>query len=415
MRLQPPNQKSKSTIDITYVSQSEKKYKTKAAQEYKRHLSKLQNDERGVAALNPVTTEGIDASKSIATKWESSSGLDDMMLSLSGKEREPTSIIPVPSVIKAEPTQSDSAFPDDDDIAPPAPQFSEPKAKPLPMAPAAAIGTLSVSSLNKNADDKDGFGDFDNVPTRLSKAPVFGKKGVAPKKSSATRMMSTSAADERFESFESIEQRATKAVQEADDHKMATQLQTQENNNNNGGESGGSSRLAAIYQESEAASIYRASATPAATSSSIYSSSKFPDSSASHSQGSSNTGGSSFNVAASSESYAARNKYSSNKGISSDQFFGRDEEDMQIMKNRLEKLSSSSAIGSDMLSNDDAANDWQSGDHRGGRSSGSSGSGGYSSSNAYSGNNIAISSTIVNAKLKDMVTNFIGDIQSRLA
>ena len=415
MRLQPPNQKSKSTIDITNVSQSEKKYKTKAAQEYKRHLSKLQNDERGVAALNPVTTEEIDASKGIATKWESSSGLDDMMLSLSGKEKEPTSIIPAPSVIKAEPTQSDSAFPDDDDIAPPATQLPEPKAKPVPMAPAAAIGTLSVSSLNKNADDKDGFGDFDNVPTRLSKAPVFGKKGVAPKKSSATRMMSTSAADERFESFESIEQRATKAVQEADDHKMATQLQTQENNNNNEGESGGSSRLAAIYQESEATSIYRASATPAATSSSIYSSSKFPDSSASHSQGSSNTGGSSFNVAASSESYAARNKYSSNKGISSDQFFGRDEEDMQVMKNRLEKLSSSSAIGSDMLSNDDAANDWQSGDHRGGRSLGSSGSGGYSSSNAYSSNNNVISSTIVNAKLKDMVTNFIGDIQSRLA
>lgn len=380
-------------------------------------MSKLQNDERGVAALNPVTTEEIDASKGIATKWESSSGLDDMMLSLSGKEREPTPNKPVPSVIKAEPTQSDSAFPDDDDIAPPATQLPvpEPRAKPVPMAPAAAIGTLSVSSLNKNADDKDGFGDFDNVPTRLSKAPVFGKKGVAPKKSSATRMMSTSAADERFESFESIEQRATKAVQEADDHKMATQLQTQENNNNNGGESGGSSRLAAIYQESEAASIYRASATPAATSSSIYSSSKSPDSSMSYSQGSSNTGGSSFNVATSSESYAARNKYSSNKGISSDQFFGRDEEDMQVMKNRLEKLSSSSAIGSDMLSNDDAANDWQSGDHRGGRSSGSSGSGGYSSSNAYSSNSNAISSTIVNAKLKDMVTNFIGDIQSRLA
>ena len=389
--------------------QSEKKYKTKAAQEYKRHLSKLQNDEQGAAALNPVITEESDASKGIATKWESSSGLDDMMLSLSGKERESISHTPSAPVLRAEPAQSDPAFPDDDDIASPAAQVPEPKAKPVPTAPAAAIGTLSVSALNKNADDKDGFGDFDNMPTRVSKAPVFGKKGVAPKKSSATRIMSTSAADERFESFESIEQRATKAVQEADDHKMATQLQTQENSN--GGESGGSSRLAAIYQESEASSIYRSNATPAATSSSIYSSSKFQDSTASHSQGSSNTG-SSFNVATSSESYAARNKYSSNKGISSDQFFGRDEEDMQVMKNRLEKLSSSSAIGSDMLSNDDAANDWQSGDHRGGRSS--SGSGGYTSSNAYSNSN-GLSSTIVNAKLKDMVTNFIGDIQSRLA
>jgi hypothetical protein len=377
-------------------------------------LSKLQNDEHGAAALNPVIAEESDASKGIATKWESSSGLDDMMLSLSGKERESSSPIPAPvPVVRAAPVQSDLAFPDDEEVAPPAAQVSEPKAKPAPMVPAAAIGTLSVSAVT---DDKDGFGDFDNMPARVTKAPVFGKKGVAPKKSSATRIMSTSAADERFESFESIEQRATKAVQEADDHKMAAQLQTQENNN--GAESGGSSRLAAIYQESEASSIYRTTTTPAATSSSIYSSSKFPDSStASYGQGSSNAG-SSFNVATSSESYAARNKYSSNKGISSDQFFGRDEEDMQLMKNRLEKLSSSSAIGSDMLSNDDAANDWQSGDHRGGRMSGGSmgSGGGYSSSNAYSNSNSAgLSSTIVNAKLKDMVTNFIGDIQSRLA
>ena len=182
-------------------------------------MSKLQNDEHGAAALNPVIAEESDASKGIATKWESSSGLDDMMLSLSGKERESSSPIPAPvPVVRAGPVQSDLAFPDDEEVAPPAAQVSEPKAKPAPMVPAAAIGTLSVSAVT---DDKDGFGDFDNMPARVTKAPVFGKKGAAPKKSSATRIMSTSAADERFESFESIEQRATKAVQEADDHKMA--------------------------------------------------------------------------------------------------------------------------------------------------------------------------------------------------
>lgn len=382
-------------------TQSEKKYKTKAAQEYKRHLTKLQNDERGSGAISAEIAEATESNKTIATKWESASGLDDMMMSLSGKDEEGSSTPPSsgPAHV-AQPTQPIHSFTPEVTAAPPAPvQVPEVKAASPAIVQNAAIGTLSVAAISGTVDEKDGFGDFDNMPTRVTKAPVFGKKSVAPKKSTATRIMSTSTTDARFESFESVEKRIVKAEQEAADHKIATQLQTQEDANSPA--SGGSSRLAAIYQESESTSIYRSPTAAASTSSSVYGSSKVTDS-----NGGSGGGNSTFNVAASSESYVARSKYSSNKGISSDQFFGRDEEDMELMKGRLNKLSTANAIGSDMLSNDDAANDWQSTDHRGGRGSG----------NAYSFSTTDMKS--VNSsidQLKDSVTNFIGDIQKRLA
>jgi hypothetical protein len=393
-------------------NQNEKKYKTKAAQEYKRHLSKLQNDERGsAAAINDAIIQE-EADKGIATKWESSSGLDDMMLSLSGKEREPTSTQSPSPMRTVEPVNSALSFPDDETVELPAPpaNVAETKAAVPTSTPAVAIGTLSVSSIGATVDNKDDFGDFDNMPTRVTKAPVFGKKSAAPKKATATRLLSSSAADDRFESFESVEKRATKAVQEAEDHKIATQLQTQENSS---GAESGVSRLGSIYKELEAANNSRSTPYQASTSSSIYGSSKAPESSTS-SYGASSTSAA-FNVATSSESYAARNKYSSNKGISSDQFFGRDEEDMEQMKNRLNKLSTANAIGSDMLSNDDAANDWQSSDHRAGRDG--SGGGGYSNGHGgykgSSGSGSTVHSSI--DQLKDTVSNFIGDIQSRLA
>lgn len=376
-------------------------------------MSKLQNDERGSAAASGTMIPEQETDKGIATKWESASGLDDMMLSLSGKERVSTPS-PTSPIRTEDPVRSALTFPDDETVelsTPPANYVAEPRAAVPTSAPTVAIGTLSVSSIGAGAD-KDGFGDFDNMPTRVSKAPVFGKKSAAPKKATATRLLSSSTVDDRFESFESVEKRTSKAVQEAEDHKIATQLQTQESTS---GTESGVSRLGSIYKELEAASNSRSTPYQASTSSSIYGSSKTPESSTS-SYGASSTS-TAFNVATSSESYAARNKYSSNKGISSDQFFGRDEEDMEIMKNRLNKLSTANAIGSDMLSNDDAANDWQSSDHRGGRDGGGGGNSGYSNGHGgyrgSSGSGSAVHSSI--DQLKDTVSNFIGDIQSRLA
>jgi len=57
---------------------------------------------------------------------------------------------------------------------------------------------------------------------------------------------------------------------------------------------------------------------------------------------------STFNKAAP-ESTTARDKYSSQKGISSDQYFGRDQEDPAVLASRLGQYSNSSAISSDMM------------------------------------------------------------------
>ena len=51
----------------------------------------------------------------------------------------------------------------------------------------------------------------------------------------------------------------------------------------------------------------------------------------------------------SAESYAAREKYGNQKGISSDQFFGRDEADAAEARSRLQALRGSQAISSDMV------------------------------------------------------------------
>ena len=154
------------------------------------------------------------------------------MNSLSGKDDEAPSTPPSSGPVRpAQPTQPVYSVTPEVRVsdAPPAPvQVQEAKAAAPAIVQNVAIGTLSVAAISGNVDDKDGFGDFDNMPTRVTKAPVFGKKSVAPKKSTATRIMSTSTTDGRFESFESVEKRIVKAEQEAADHKIATQLQTQE-------------------------------------------------------------------------------------------------------------------------------------------------------------------------------------------
>ena len=49
------------------------------------------------------------------------------------------------------------------------------------------------------------------------------------------------------------------------------------------------------------------------------------------------------------ESFQARDKYANAKGISSDQFFGIDDEHAEQMRTRLDKYSGASAISSDMV------------------------------------------------------------------
>lgn len=160
---------------------------------------------------------------------------------------------------------------------------------------------------------------------------------------------------------------------------MALNLQKSELSNAESS-GGGSSRIASIYQETQTQSIYRAPVVPTPSSTSLYSN-----------RPSSNTV-----VSKVGESFQARDRYSTAKGISSDQFFGRDEEDTITAREKLSKFSSATAIGSDMLYNDGHEDDY--------------GMDSYSNSNSYnsSSQNSGLST------LKDSVGDFFADIQKRL-
>lgn len=366
--------------------QSEKKYKTKAAQEYRRHLAKLIEGGNN-ASMSLQSTSNDPADKEQA--WESSTGLDNLMRSVSGNSLSsqgnvPESVFSAVSANKSSSSSSSSSTSSSASSSVSAPVTTQtPSASSMTPAP---IGSLSVSSAivgNGGAADDDWNVSAADVLSPTDKSvpqKVLSKKPITSKKGLGARKLDANPADVRLESFESVEKRASKAAQEAEDNKLATQMQQLE--------FGGSSRVAAAYQEAVAPpSIYRAAAAPIASTSSYSSNSAKSFSGVGKPQSSS----------AASESYAAREKYSGAKSISSDQFFGRDEEDSFAIRTRLEKYGNSTAIGSDMLYNDEPEFSSGGGGLRGG--------GGYSDSNS---NNPGL------AKLKDSVGDFFNDIQRRL-
>ena len=368
-----------------YFLQSEKKYKTKAAQEYRRHLTTVQHEDHaaGMSVLSNRSRDEAESPEkgSMGAKWDSGTGLDNLMNDLGGGGKKSDD---APTTVFAAPTTAAAA--------------TRPTPAPVPVVvtPAAPIGTLSVASVNSTVpasasnDSNDGFGDaFDNA--LASKKPIVAKKIVAGAKKSIIRKLGSAPADVRLESFEAVEKRSTKTAQDEEDHKLAGKL-SQEG-------SGTSSRLAAIYQEAEAStSIYRSA--PAPTGNSLY---QVPAASSSSSKYGGSAGGSTTTTYTGAESNIARSKFASNKGISSDQFFGRDEEDVEAMRGRLNKLSTSSAISSDMLSSDAAVNDY--------RNNGMSSSMGSGYSNHMAGGGGGLTGI---DQLKDSVSNFFEDIQRRI-
>jgi hypothetical protein len=461
------------TVALLWVfspAQSEKKYKTKAAQEYRRHLTKVQHEDHGPGALPPLSLTSLSPlwrsplslssvslsqvqhedhaaginnlnmsrdEKDAGTKWDSANGLDDMMDALGGGGGKAAAGAAAPVTVFAAPTVVAAAAATAGQRSPPTSPVAAQKPVYVAPSPAAPIGTLSVAAA-AGADADDGFGDaFDAAVA--AKKPIVAKKPVAGAKKSiigAVRL-GAAAADVRLESFEAVEKRVTKAQQDEEDRKIAAQ---DGGGGSAAGGASGSSRLAAIYQEAEAASnapkdtLYRsAPAAPASTGGSIYQASSTSSSSSKY--GTTTYTGS--------ESNLARSKFASNKGISSDQFFGRDEEDMevggrcahfvrplpnpvidthppcahflQVMKQRLSRLSTAGAISSDMLQSDEAVSEYRS-SGRGGSGGGGMGSssGGYGSSRAMGGGGGGGGGLAGIDKLKDSVSNFFEDIQRRI-
>jgi hypothetical protein len=266
------------------------------------------------------------------SSWKPESGLDNLILSISGNEKEETLEVetvfnkpfPLVNITSQTPVE----------VQPEPVKYTY--VVPTPTPTNVKIGTLSVANANINTTNETPSA----ISTPFIPPPSFNlSKKTALKKGmkGARKIVSNTSTDNRMESFESVERRTTKSVQENEDRKVAIQLQNQEITSGNS-----SSRISAAYQDSLAsavpapASIYRSNVPPAQSSGSYGSNA--------------NTSRRYNNVSTiPGADPTITKKYASNKGISSDQFFGRDEEDLALMKGRLGKFGSASAIGSKLF------------------------------------------------------------------
>lgn len=204
-----------------------------------------------------------------------------------------------------------------------------PKPEPTYVSTAKPIGILDVTLTSAEKED---FSLQDTDPIKLlSKAGGLKKSSVGGTKKSgmgAKRLSSNSAIDTKLESFESLEKRNDALL------KQESQLngKLQDLNISEGTNSG---RVAALLrEEDQQTSIYRSSTSPAT----------------SYSAGGSQFASSARSFNPGSESHVARDKYANVKSISSDQFFGREEEGNQVVRAKLQsQYGNSTAISSDML------------------------------------------------------------------
>jgi len=334
---------------------SEKKYNSKAAPEYKKHIAKLLSEANGVGTLRARS----QSDEAMVPK-----GLDGLMSSLSVTNTSTA----IPSNTSAPPTQTSATTAASSALAPetvfrasPAPQpkgtlnisaaassdniagsvtstTSTPTTAPDTNAAASTVAA-AVAAPTQSSVAADTNADALRMLKLGAKKPPVKKAGMG-----ARKLVSSSAADVRIESFEQVEKRTTAAIQEEEDRKLAMQLQAKEN--------ASSGRVAAMMMDGESGtsktSLYRnTSNTSSNTSLNVgagSSSGRYPSSAGSSTRGNATTaskGGP--------ESFQARDKYSNQKGISSDQFFGRDEEDAALAKMRLEHMKGSQAISSDMM------------------------------------------------------------------
>lgn len=201
-----------------------------------------------------------------------------------------------------------------------------------------AVGILDVSSAGGGIPEPDQSSSSSSGAARPTAYKPLGKKAVSSKKTIGAKKLDTSASEVRIESFESVERRKAQAVQVSEDFSLAVALQATENPTD-------SSRLDAVYTETQLPqpSSYRSTAPPVQPS---------PTS------------------ASNAESFAARDRYTGAKSISSDSFYGRDKEEAAAARARLGTLSSSSAISSDMLHGNSAmdrsdSSSWEGGDWQG--------------------------------------------------
>jgi ADP-ribosylation factor GTPase-activating protein 2/3 len=331
--------------------QSEKKYNSKAAPEYKKHIQKL---------LHELSGSNL-ASRSRSDDANDPKGLDGLISSLAATSTSaaaPATTTPPPVLSAAVPmpetvfrstsatvtpkgTLNISAAASTDNLAgaggTPPPAEATPTGSVATEAPVAE----STAAADANAAGADAL----RLLKLGAKKPPAKKAGMGAKK-----LVTSSSADVRMESFEQVEKRTTVAAQEVEDRKLAAALQAQEN--------ASSGRVAAMMTDADGAgktSLYRSTSNTSSTASlggSSTGSSRYQTGTSGASAAPSTYRNSPARPASNAkgpESFAARDKYSGQKGISSDQFFGRDEEDAANARARLGQLQGSTSISSDMI------------------------------------------------------------------
>lgn len=206
----------------------------------------------------------------------------------------------------------------------------------LSAKPSGPKGTLSVSSDGAS-------GVVDTSPAapsiKIGRRPVI-------KKQSGVRRLSTNKGV-KLESFESLENKAAKAKESAAVDGVSAGLKKLDAND----AAGGSTRLAAAYTASE--SIFRSDGSKA--SSSPYQAA--PSSKSGYSAGTGGSSGRSSYISSGSGRSTSNSssvpfdasRFTSNKGISSDQYFGVDDSESSRFSGKVQSFSTHNAISSDMI------------------------------------------------------------------
>jgi ADP-ribosylation factor GTPase-activating protein 2/3 len=336
---------------------SEKKYSTKAAQEYRKHLDRLVagNAHSHVTGHASTIIQGTHEGKPRSgsddhLNWDNEKGLDKLMISASGgTEAAAASSAKVTTPAAASGAASPSVF----TFAEPVKSSSSSAVSESHAAPAVPLVVTSAASAGALTD----------APKAVLK--VGAKKPVA-KKGLGARKLDSDVNDIKIESFEKVEKRAAKAAQEIAESDSLAALDkstiTSSGASTTASASAAPSRVSAVYMEEESSASSVFSAAKNASKGSIYTSGDGPTAigGSSSSMYGASSGSSTYRSGSSSMTNPGTfdQKFANKKSISSDQYFGLDQEDANEMKGRLGKYSGSKAISSDMLYHGEEAPDF---------------------------------------------------------
>lgn len=316
--------------------QTEKKYTTKAATEYRKHLAKLLIEYQGQPASKQESPKKADSA-------DVTDGLERMMISLSSENLQnlPSSSAPpaeaaklqaVPSVFEpalvAAATNNEWA----NEEAASSPKTAAPTPTPFTRAEVAAKGVLDIRGAGSAVG-----GEVEPVVAR----PTFGKKA-APKKGVAKKMTMKSSTEVNIASFDTVAKRVNDNLEKEKKANEDTLLS--------------SGRVAMVEDATNSnSSLYKSSGIETSTGSGSSRNSGMHNTPTKSSYQSGNA-----NATSNASPGLAQNKYANQKGISSDMFFGREDDEAEAARGRLQQYSGSTSISSDMINGQKKEGDYNS-------------------------------------------------------